>query len=131
MTMNRFINNGHVRIDFDKLTLLPGNEYLDKNGNTVCVDTETPVDVSNLKFIMFVIIPTNYVASQMYEIMENVDYTCEISNISVTRGDICKERLPLDPHKYRLCEGYDDFYNLNPKRLHFMVGSIHWSITFL
>ena len=117
LTMNRFISNGHVHIDFDKLTLLPGNEYLDKNGNTVHVDTETPIDVSNLKFIMFVIIPTNYVASQMYEIMENVDYTCEITNINVTRGDICKERLPLDPHKYRLCEGYDDFYNFNPKRI--------------
>ena len=56
LTMNRFITNGHVHIDFDKLTLLPGNEYLDKNGNTVRVDTETPLDVSNLKFIMFVII---------------------------------------------------------------------------
>ena len=117
LTMNRFINNGHVHIDFDKLTLLPGNEYLDKNGNTVKVVDETPLDVSDLKFIMFVIIPTNYVESQMYEIMANVDYTCQITNISVTRGDICKERLPLDPHKYRLCEGYDDFYNLNPKRI--------------
>ena len=95
LTMNRFISNGHVHIDFDKLTLLPGNEYLDKNGNTVHVDTETPIDVSNLKFIMFVIIPTNYVASQMYEIMANVDYTCQITNIAVTRGDICKERLPF------------------------------------
>lgn len=119
LTMNRFINNGHVHIDFDKLTLLAGNEYLDKNGNTVKVVDETPLDVSDLKFIMFVIIPTNYEKSlnQMYEIMANVDYTCQITNISVTRGDICKERFPLNPHKYRLCEGYDDFYNLNPKRI--------------
>ena len=118
LQLNRFINNGHVTLDFSGLTLLPGNQYIDRNGNAVTVTTETPVDVSNLKFIMFVLIPTVYEENPLgYEIISNVDFNCEITNISVTNGYICNEHTFLEPHKYRLCEGYDDFYNMNPKRV--------------
>lgn len=116
--MNRFIDNGHVTIDFSNLTLLNGNTYINANGEPVTVSEETPIDVSNLKSIMFVIVPNNYVENNsQYTIMANEDFTCEISNINVTNAYICNEHIPLEPHKYRLCEGYDDFYNFNPKRI--------------
>ena len=68
---------------------------------------------------MFVLIPNvpNYTSKPPYVIMQNVDFDCEIKNIQVINGNICKEHLPLEPHPYRLCEGYDDFYNLNPYRV--------------
>lgn len=118
LTMNRFINNGHVHLDFNNLTLLPGNSYINEKGESVTVTEETPLRVDDIKSIMFVIIPTNFVNNLVeYTIMENVDYTCQISNIQVTNGAICNEHIPLEPHPYRLCEGYDDFYNINPKRV--------------
>ena len=117
-TMNRFINNGHVSIDFNNLTLLAGNTYINAKGESVTVSEETPVRADDIKFIMFVIVPTNYVANNtQYTIMENADFTCTISNITVRYGDICDEHVDLEPHQYRLSEGYDDFYNLNPKRV--------------
>ena len=118
VTMNRFIEEGHVTIDFDNLTLLPGNAYINEYGEQVVVEEETPIEVNDIKFIMFVIVPENYVENNTtYTIMENTDFTCEITNIEVTNSYICDEHVPLEPHKYRLCEGYDDFYNLNPKRV--------------
>lgn len=117
-TMNRFINNGHVSIDFNNLTLLAGNTYINAKGQSVTVSEETPVKVTDIKYIMFVIVPTNFVENnEEYTIMANADFKCEISNITVSYGEICKEHLPLEPHQYRLCEGYDDFYNLNPYRI--------------
>jgi len=117
-TMNRFISNGHFSIDFDELTLLAGNQYINKYGQPVLVEETTPVSPKDIKYIMFVIVPTNFVQNNTeYTIMNNVDYKCEITNISVRNGDICKEHVALEPHKYRICEGYDDFYNVNPKRI--------------
>ena len=118
LTMNRFINNGHVRLDFNNLTLLPGNEYINEKGETITVTEETPLSVNDIKFIMLVIVPTNFVENKTeYTIMANADFTCKITNISVTNGKICNEHAILEPHSYRLCEGYDDFYDLNPKRV--------------
>ena len=118
LAMNRFITNGHVKLDFNKLTLLPGNAYVDRNGRLVTVFKQTKLNVENLKSIMFSIVPTNYVGNYFqYTIMKNANFTCRISNISVVNGEICNEQPPLAPHQYRLCEGYDDIYNLNPYRL--------------
>ena len=63
ITMNRFIENHHVSIDFNNLTLLPGNSYLDRNGQGVIVDRETKLDVTNLKYIMLSLLPANFVES--------------------------------------------------------------------
>ena len=118
LTMNRFIDNGHVKLDFNKLTLLPGNVYYDKNGQPVTVSEETKLNTTNLKYVKLILLPVNYVADfSKFTIMKNADFTCKISNINVTNGEICNEQTPLDPHQYRLCEGYDDTYNLNPFRL--------------
>ena len=119
LTMNRFISSGHVHIDFNDLTLVAGNQYIDADGNLITVTEETPVDVSNIQSIMFVIIPDvdDFTTEPPYVVMENTDFICEVSNIQVKRGNICREHVALEPHKYRLCEGYDDFYNLNPKRV--------------
>lgn len=118
LKMNRFINNGHFYLDFNNLSILAGDQYIDRYGQTITVDTETPVSPKNIESIMFVIVPTNYVENNtQYTIMENAQFTCTISNINVFNGYICNEHIDLDPHKYRLCEGYDDFYNLNPKRV--------------
>ena len=118
VTMNRFIDDGHFHLDFNHLTLLEGNTYINPAGETIVVTEETPVPVTDIKSIMFVLIPTNYVENLTeYTIMENVDYTCLISNIEVTNSHICNEHVDLAPHPYRLCEGYDDFYNLNPYRV--------------
>ena len=118
LTMNRFIENNHMTLDFNNLTLLPGNSYLDKNGQPVTVTDEIKLDVTNLKYIMFLLVPSNFANSNgQYTIMENMNYTCKISNITVSNGEICDEQSPLEPHQYRLCEGYDDSYNLNPFRL--------------
>lgn len=116
--MNRFINDGHFHLDFNHLTLLPGNTYINAAGEPVTVSEETPVPVNNIKFIMLVLVPQNYVENiSQYTIMENADFNCQISNITVTNGTICNEHIDLEPHPYRLCEGYDDFYNLNPYRV--------------
>lgn len=118
LEMSRFIENGHVTLNFNNLTLMPGNSYLDMNGQPVIVEDETALDVSDLKYIMISILPNDFIESNgQYTIMENTDFSCKISNITVANGEICDEQPPLDPHQYRLCEGYDDSYNLNPFRL--------------
>lgn len=118
LTMNRFIENNHVRLDFNNLTLLPGNSYIDKNGKSIVVADETKLNVSNLKSLMFELLPVNFVENNdQYTIMKNTDFSCKIFNISVENGLICNEQLPLETHQYRLCEGYDDISNLNPKRI--------------
>lgn len=101
VTASRFISDSHLTLDFDELTL----------------DDSTPLDVTDIKSIMFVLIPTNYSSSSTYTIMENIDFSLEVSNITVTGADIRSEHIQLKPHQYRLCEGYDDIYNLNPRRL--------------
>lgn len=118
LKMNQFSENGHVTFDFNNLTLLEGNSYFDKNGQPVMVSQKTKLDVSDLKYIMFSLLPENFVENNSkYTIIENTDFSCKISNITVTNGEICKEQFPLEPHQYRLCEGYDDIYNLNPYRI--------------
>ena len=103
VTLYQFIDNGHVHIDFNEL-------YTSDN---------THIPVSNIESIMFLIKPKILDAEYtgQYNIIDNVDFKCEVSNISVTNGDICNEHIQLEPHSYRLCEGYDDFYNLNPYRV--------------
>lgn len=115
MVMYQFIDNGHVTIDFNNLYLHNGNTYIDSKGQQVTVTIDTKISVNNIKSIMLMLKPA--VHNGTYTIINNVDFTCEVSNISVTNGYICKERVPLEPHRYRLCEGYDDFYNFNPKRI--------------
>ena len=118
LKMNRFVENRHVILDFNNLTLLPGNSYLDRTGQSVIVDKETKLDVSNLKYIMLSLLPENFVENNsQYRITENENFTCKIFNITVVNGEIHNEQLPLPPHQYRLCEGYDDIYNLNPMRI--------------
>ena len=118
ITMNRFIENHHISIDFNNLTLLPGNSYLDRNGQGVIVDRETKLDVTDLKYIMLPLLPANFIeSSSQYRITENENFTCRISNITVGNGEISNEQLPLSPHQYRLCEDYDDIYNINPMRI--------------
>ena len=117
LTMNRFIKKNHVTIDFNKLTLLAGNTYFDKNGREQTVKKKTNLDVKDIKSIMFVIVPQGYVSGSTYKIMKNANFTCRISNINVANGAICAEQPRLEPHRYRLCEGYDDIYNMNPYRI--------------
>ena len=117
LTMNRFIKKNHVTIDFNKLTLLPGNSYFDKDGREQTVKKQTRLDVTDIKSIMIVLVPEGYVPASTYTIMKNANFTCRISNINVVNGAIFMEQPKLDPHQYRLCEGYDDIYNLNPYRI--------------
>lgn len=108
----------HLKIDFNNLMVTAGSEYINHNGRTVKADDSFKLDVSNVKFLMFVLIPPTYQKNNTtYTIKENSDYYLEFTNIKVDNGDICREHLQLEPHKYRLCEGYDDFYNLNPHRV--------------
>ncbi|WP_298524087.1 collagen binding domain-containing protein, partial [uncultured Methanobrevibacter sp.] len=115
LEINRFIKNNHVTLNFNNLTL-PVNSTFYRNGQAVKVSTETKIDVSDLKLILFTIIPTSYNGAN-YTIIENTDFRCKISNITVTNGEICDEQPQLAPHQYRICEGYDDSYNINPYRL--------------
>lgn len=118
LTMNRFIQNNHVTLDFNNLTLLPGNSYIDRNGKAVAVSNETKIDVSNLKYVMFELLPKNFVENNIqYTVMVNENFSCRIFNIAVSNGLIANEQPALEPHQYRLCEGYDDMYNLNPFRI--------------
>ena len=118
LTMNRFIQNNHVTLDFNNLTLLAGNEYIDAKGEHKVVSKTTKLNVTNIKDIMLVLVPTVFRNTDtQYTVISNVDFTCEITNIEVTNGYICNEHIPLKSNDYRLCEGYDDFYNLNPKRV--------------
>ena len=117
LTMNRFIKKNHVTIDFNKLTLLAGNSYSDKDGREQTVKKQTKLSVTDIKSIMLVLVPEGYVPASTYTIMKNANFTCRISNINVVNGAISIEQPRLEPHQYRLCEGYDDIYNLNPYRI--------------
>ena len=118
LTMSRYITNNHVKLDFSDLILRQQDTYIDRNGNPVTVTKRTKLNTDNLKSIMIPIVPTNFVANYTnYTIMENANFTCRISNISVINGEICNEQPQLPSHQIRLCEGYDDIYNLNPYRL--------------
>jgi len=117
LTMSRFIENNHVHIDFNNLTLLAGNTYIDSDGTPVVVEEETPLDVTDISSIMLVLVPTVYDGDNQYVIMSNDYFYCAVSDITVINGKICNEHVPLPSHQYRLCEGYDDFYDLNPFRV--------------
>ena len=58
LTMNRFIQNNHVTLDFNNLTLLAGNEYIDAKGNHKVVSKTTKLNVKDIQDIMFVLVPT-------------------------------------------------------------------------
>lgn len=118
LAINRFTEGNHVTLDFNNLTLLGGNSYFDKDGHQVNVLDETRLNVSNLKYVMLEILPSNFCENNVqYTIMPNTDFTCRISNISVRNGEISNEQPSLAPHQYRICEGYDDICNLNPMRI--------------
>ncbi len=97
--MEDYITGNHVEIDFDNL--------VDGGGN--------PITVTDIDSIMLMLKPA--LDNGNYRIINNVDFSCEVYNIEVTNGDIGKEKSRLNTHIYRLCEGYDDFYNLNPFRV--------------
>ena len=108
----------HLKIDFNTLEVKANSEYINSRGKTVVARDAFKLDVSNVKFLMFVLIPPSYEKNETtYTIKDNSDYYLEFTNISVTNGDIGWEHRKLEPHQYRLCEGYDDFYNLNPFRV--------------
>ena len=118
LAMNRYIEDNHFSFDFNNMTLLEGNTYIDRYGNPVTVEEETPISPKNIESIMFVVVPTNYVENnEQYTIMENAQFTCTISNIYAFNALLSYEHIALPPHPYRLCEGYDDFYDFNPKRI--------------
>ena len=111
-------NTKHLKINFNNLIVTAGSEYKNKKGETLIAKDSFKINVSNIKFIMFVLIPPTYEKNETtYTIRSNLDYYCKFKNITVENGDICNEHVKLKPHQYRLCEGYDDFYNLNPYRV--------------
>lgn len=116
LKMNRFIRNNHVQLNFNNLTVLSGDTYIEEGQSKIATE-EFSIDVTNIKNIMFVLIPENYESNNEYTIMENQEFFCKIKNIKVKNGFIKKEYLNLDSNGYRLCEGYDDIYHLNPYRL--------------
>lgn len=116
--MNMFIENNHLTLDFNNITLLPGSFFSDKSGQPVTVTQKTKLDVTDLKYVMLMILPDNFVENNaQHTIIENSNFKCKIHNISVANGEICYEQFPLKSHHYRLCEGYDDICNLNPLRI--------------
>jgi len=113
-----FISNGHVTIPFDQLKLVSGNSYVNNQRQTIMVSGDTPISVRDIESVMLVLIPPADVYDPtQYEIIENIDFVLEVTNIEATNSYICNEHRNLKPHKYRICEGYDDIYNLNPYRL--------------
>lgn len=118
--MPQFIdNNGHFRLDFNQLKQAIGQSYRDVNGDIHQREEEFKIPIHDIKYLLFVLVPNSYRESEnpSYEIMENVEFECRIFNIRVTNGFIDYEHKILEPHQYKLCEGYDDFYNLNPLRV--------------
>ena len=115
LVMYQFITDNHVMIDFDNLYLHEGNAYINGKGEEITVDSDMKVSVDDIESIMLLLKPA--IDGGNYNIIENVDFDCKVTNIEVVNGDICYEHIDLEPHPYRLCEGYDDFYNLNPKRV--------------
>lgn len=116
LKMNRFIRNNHVQLNFNNLTVLSGDTYIEEGQSKIATE-EFSIDVTNIKNIMFTLIPENYESNNEYTIMKNQEFFCKIKNIKVKNGFIKKEYLNLDSNGYRLCEGYDDIYHLNPYRL--------------
>ena len=116
--MPQFIDEGHFRLDFNELKQEIGQSWRDVNGDIHQREEEFKLPVHDLKYLLFVLIPEEYSEEHPdYVIMENVEFECRITNIQVTNDTISYEHKILEPHGYRLCEGYDDFYNLNPLRV--------------
>lgn len=118
------VNTAHLKIDFENIMINEGGEYINTRGTTIAVKAPLRLDPSNVKFIMFVIVPERYKRPKFnsegvayYKIMNNVDYHLKFKNINVSNGKISNEHKIFEPHEYRLCEGYDDFYNMNPFRI--------------
>lgn len=118
VAMGQFIENGHFRLDFNALKQQPGNVYIDRDGVMQPRTEEFKVPVDDLKYMLFVLSSDKQDYTQSgYVIMNNTDFTCRISNITVANGEICNEQPALAPHQYRICEGYDDIFDLNPYRI--------------
>ena len=110
-------NKKHLKIDFNNLIVEKDSEYIDENGERVTVEDSFKLDVTDIEFIMLVLLPPSYSENSNYVIRENLNFNFKLTNITVKNGHIRGEHITLPSHQYRLCEGYDDFYNLNPYRI--------------
>lgn len=117
--MHRLVSNNHFTLNFNNIIITAQSHYIDANGDDIEVQSDFKLTPTDIEYLQITVIPSAYETrqDQYYEIMTNVEFYCTVSNINVTNGYICNEHLPLTPHNYRLCEGYDDIYNLNPYRL--------------
>lgn len=122
---------GHIVIDFNNLyagwrafdDTYPVIGY-DEEGNPITDTVWVPssdwvkINPSEIKEIMFGFNAVEYDNLDPTPLADSYSFKVTMSNWTVT-GDIYlgPDIQPLPPHLYRLCDGYDDSYNITPCRL--------------
>lgn len=104
------IGNQQYRIDFDNII------SQSNIANGVGTIEEQRVDPRSIHHLLIPLISSNYNEGN-YTIINNKNWKLKIKNITVTGGDLNVEEEYITDNPYHICEGYDDSYNLTPRRL--------------
>lgn len=131
---------GHIVIDFDNLyagwrayddrwEIIGYYDITDENGNVIGQEPiweqywdPSPdwvkIDPTKIKEIMWGFNMTVYDTYNPSPLDDSYPFKVTFSNWHVTGNTyLGPDPQPLDPHSYRLADGYDDNYNVTPKRL--------------
>jgi len=142
---NRVAGNGNgsigtVKLDFDNLYSgwAPYRYYLIAGWQK---DPDwTKVPVNKIKRIMWSFVPVGYSGDQKEYLDNSYKYEVDFKNWSVTGNTyLCPEQVAKVPTEIRMCDDYDDIYNLTPERVvneynklgyngvvNFYVGASHY-----
>lgn len=99
--------NTFERFEFDFDNLFEG-------AHPTLISEASPLNIDSINLP---IVPTDYAGSTLTFTGESKEFDVWLKDITVENGDISEIPAPLDAVPYRLCEGYDDEYDKNPKRL--------------
>ncbi|WP_213997266.1 non-contractile tail sheath protein [Tepidanaerobacter syntrophicus] len=123
--------SGHIVIDFNNLyagwraydDTYPIVGY-DEEGNPITEQVWVPsndwekIDQSKIKELRWGFNMAEYDKDDPSPLDDSYPFKVTMNNWTVTGDiDLGEDIQPLPPHLYRLCDGYDDSYNVTPKRL--------------
>ena len=107
-----------MTIDFNNMVSM---SY--KTSDDVLVNEQNIVDPCGIIQCMFALVPVEYTENE-YKIIDNREFNLVVSNIQVTNGFLGYEPDAQISHNYRHAEGYDDVYDLAPRRLAYMMSRL-------
>ncbi|MBE1442605.1 chitobiase/beta-hexosaminidase C-terminal domain-containing protein [Paenibacillus sp. OAS669] len=147
--------SGKIQIDFNNLYAgwapyqwEPGITIDPETGEEITIDTWVPtsewekVPVNDIKSIMWSFVPINYnwQSQDMNYLSDSMEFQVDFTNWEVYGNTFLMNEQPNKPiSQVRLCDDYDDIYNLTPERVvseygklgyggivNFYVGASHY-----